>query len=128
MKVFVLFLNFSQMNLTTTPVPPGVVPLQQRINFEEVSQGIALDPRYDFTTSTDVSKSIYDFGHQVTKQLLRIRNSKFEVISPLSIAAALNVVLLGSRGNTFNELMSTLGYSRCKLTLKTKHRLNIFKI
>lgn len=95
----------------TTEEPPKVVPLQQRINFDPLNN---VDPQFNLIASNDVSKSIFDLGNILTKQLLQTRNSKFEVISPLSIAAALNVVLLGAKGDTFNELLKTLGYSKCE--------------
>lgn len=105
-------MNLTTEMPTTTLEPPGVVPLPSRINFDEY---LGVDPRYSVGMSTDVAKSIFDLGNKLTTLLLQTRSSKFEVISPLSIVAALNVVLLGSKGETFNELMNTLGYSRCKL-------------
>lgn len=100
--------------MPTTEEPPKVVPLQ-RVNFDPTSTQINLDPQFNLDASTDVARSIFDLGNELTKKLLQTRNSKYEVISPLSIAAALNVVLLGAKGETFNELLRTLGYSKCEL-------------
>lgn len=72
------------------------------------------DPRYDTGAAQDVASSIFDLAHNLGQNLLSTRSQKFEVFSPTSIAAALNLVLLGSRGETFNELLATLGYSKCK--------------
>lgn len=99
---------------TTTEDSPENITLLSRIGFGDNTVQTRLDPRYDFTSSTDVAKSIFDLGNKLTKLMLQTRNAKFEVISPLSIASALNVVLLGSKGDTFNELLSFLGYSKCK--------------
>lgn len=58
-----------------------------------------------------VSKSIFDFGHDIGASLLQARpENKFEIFSPVSIVAALNLVLLGAKGNTFDELLSVLRY------------------
>ncbi|XP_063700550.1 serine protease inhibitor 28Dc isoform X2 [Culicoides brevitarsis] len=38
-------------------------------------------------------------------------NSKSEVISPVSIVSSLNLVLLGAKGTTYDEILSTLGYN-----------------
>lgn len=105
------------MNLTTTTEESETVTVQSRSSFDELSAQINLDPRYDYLSSLDVAKSVFDLGNTITQQLFQTRNSKFEVISPLSIAAALNVVLLGSKGDTFNELLSALKYSKCRLYL-----------
>lgn len=96
--------------VTTTEQPLKVVPLLQRVNFDA-----PLDPQFSISASNDVAKSIFDLGNTLTNHLLRTRNSKFEVISPLSIAAALNVVLLGAKGDTFNELLRVLEYSKREL-------------
>lgn len=51
-------------------------------------------------------------AHDVGETLLSSRSEKTEVFSPISIYGALSLLLLGSSGNTFQELLSVMGLSR----------------
>lgn len=75
------------------------------------------DRQYDVQLANNLAASIFDFAHDIGKTLLSSSTQKFEIFSPTSIAAALNLVLLGSKGKTFTELMDALGYSRSNFFL-----------
>lgn len=73
---------------------------------------------YDVQASQNVAKSIFDMARDLARLLIQTRSSnKFQIFSPISIAAALNMVLLGAKGRTYEELMSVLGYKKCMLPL-----------
>ncbi len=53
-------------------------------------------------------------AHDVGETLLRTRNEKTEVFSPISIYGALSLLLLGSSGNTYQELLTVMGLNKGK--------------
>lgn len=53
-------------------------------------------------------------AHDVAETLLRTRNEKTEVFSPLSIYGALSLLLLGSSGTTYQELLNVMGLNKGK--------------
>jgi len=63
------------------------------------------DIRYDARRSQEIAKSVLDLSQRLTENILKQSTDKYEVISPISIASALQLALLGSHGLTFNELM-----------------------
>uniref|UniRef100_A0A336K6Z7 CSON002129 protein n=1 Tax=Culicoides sonorensis TaxID=179676 RepID=A0A336K6Z7_CULSO len=80
----------------------------QRVNFDAAPSDTG---SFNQFLSDYVSKSVFDFGHDIGVSLLQSRpDNKFEIFSPVSIVAALNLVLLGAKGNTFDELLSVLKY------------------
>lgn len=88
---------------------PSQINTVKRMNFD---YSATENEGYNVLLSDYVSKSIFDFGHDIGLNLLQTRpDNKYEVFSPVSIVAALNLLLLGAKGNTFDELMSVLKYS-----------------
>lgn len=115
-----------KLPITTTSESPSE-DLQQRFGAEDL--------HYDHQLANSLAATIYDFAQDIGKTILSSRSSKYEIFSPASIVAALNLVLLGSKGKTFSELMTTLGYAKgtifnqiVKRTNKTKKNLFRFKI
>ena len=57
-----------------------------------------------------VSREIFDLSQKLVAKVLDQSQNKFEIISPVSISAALQLAYLGSNRETFNELFRVLGY------------------
>lgn len=53
-------------------------------------------------------------AHDVGETLLNSRSEKTEVFSPISIYGALSLLLLGSSGNTYQELLKIMGLNKGK--------------
>uniref|UniRef100_A0A1B0DJV5 Serpin domain-containing protein n=1 Tax=Phlebotomus papatasi TaxID=29031 RepID=A0A1B0DJV5_PHLPP len=76
-----------------------------------------LDPttllRRDVTSASALqhdhtSKNVMNLAHKIGKTLLASEDANVIVYSPVSIAGALQLVLLGSNGETYNELLQLL--------------------
>jgi hypothetical protein len=65
----------------------------------------AQDPRYNAKRSQQIAVSVLDLSQRLIENILSQRQKKFEIVSPISIASALQLALLGSSGMTFSELM-----------------------
>lgn len=63
------------------------------------------DIRYDSKRSEQIAESVLDLSQRLTENIIRQSTKKFEILSPISIASALQLALLGASGMTFNELM-----------------------
>lgn len=69
------------------------------------------DPRFDREISVEVANSVMNLAQKILQYTINSGNPKADVISPVSIAAALSMVELGAKGQTFSEL-SELLYSK----------------
>lgn len=76
-----------------------------------------LDPttllRRDVTSASALqhdhtSRNVLNLAHKIGKSLLSSEGAKVLVYSPVSIAGALQLVLLGANGETYNELLQLL--------------------
>lgn len=56
------------------------------------------------------SRKLLGFSHRLADKLLSTTTEKSLVFSPLSIAGALQLLVLGARGRTYQELTQLLGY------------------
>lgn len=93
----------------------------QKINFYDTSTANGANNQL---LSDYVSKSIFQFAHDIGFSLLQMRpDNKYEVFSPVSIVAALNFLLLGAKSNTFDELLSVLKYSSSEYFLVQKTKI-----
>jgi Serpin (serine protease inhibitor) len=63
------------------------------------------DNRYNQGRSNDIAQSVLSLSQQLTKNILGESKRKFEILSPISIAAALHLAFLGANGKTFKEIM-----------------------
>lgn len=63
------------------------------------------DIRYDPKRSEQIAESILDLSQRLTENIISQSSKKFEIVSPISIASALQLALLGANGMTFNEMM-----------------------
>lgn len=70
-----------------------------------------LDPRFNREISVEVANSVMNLAQKILQYAINNGNSKADIISPVSIAAALSMVELGANGETFTEL-SELLYSK----------------
>lgn len=66
------------------------------------------DPRFDARVSEVLAKNILQLSQEIGTTILQDSDKPTEVFSPLSIYTALSILLMGSNGATFQELMSLL--------------------
>lgn len=69
---------------------------------------LADDPRFDARVSELLAKNVLQLSQEITNTILQDSDQPTQVLSPLSIYTALCVLLMGSNGQTFQELMSLL--------------------
>nr|AYK02793.1 serpin-13 [Manduca sexta] len=65
--------------------------------------------------------AVNEFGYKFTVKMMEQNTDDNVVISPTSIAGLLAMTLLGSVGNTYQELATTLGFSQDILTNRRNH-------
>lgn len=75
---------------------------------------VSSDPKFNAQISNSLATNVLQMAHDVGETLLRTRNEKTEVFSPLSIYGALSLLLLGSSGSTYNELLTVMGLNKGK--------------
>jgi hypothetical protein len=63
------------------------------------------DTRYDPKRSQEIALSVLDLSQRLVENIVSKSSKKFEILSPISIASALQLALLGAHGMTFSELM-----------------------
>lgn len=68
------------------------------------------DPRFDAKISNLLATNVLELAHEMSKKVLEESHEKTEVFSPLSIYGALSLLLLGSNGNTFTELLRLMRF------------------
>ena len=73
------------------------------------------DPRFDARVSELLAKNVLQLSQEIGTTILQDSDRSTEVISPLSIYMALSILLMGSNGQTFNELMNLLKISNGNL-------------
>lgn len=73
------------------------------------------DPKFDVRVSELISRNTLQFAQEICATLLEDSTSKSEVFSPLSIFGALSLLLLGSSGQSYEELINLLKFSDGKL-------------
>lgn len=83
---------------------------------EEIEDGRSADSG-DFNSklSIEVAKQVLVLSQKLTTRILNRSNKKYEILSPISISAALHLALLGANGSTFDELKSLMGYKSSEL-------------
>lgn len=75
------------------------------------------DPKFDARISELLSKNVLQFAQEIGTMILQDSDKKTEVFSPLSIYSALSMLLMGSNGQTFQELMNVLKVNNGKRPL-----------
>lgn len=78
---------------------------------------VSSDPKFNAQISNTLSTNVLQMAHDVGETLLQTRNEKTEVFSPLSIYGALLLLLLGSSGNTYQELLNIMSLNKGKMTV-----------
>lgn len=110
LKVFVFgMLQFAAIISVT------VCQQSARIN----SNNIGNEAQFDAQMADELSGNVLQFAQNMANTILRDSNKKTEVFSPLSIYAVLIMILLGSNGQTYNELTRLLQLTNSKLLYKT---------
>lgn len=100
-----------QLDLTTSvPVESASVSEENQIN--NVPERQPLDPNFDESYSINIAMNVLDLSQKLVRNALESSKKNYEILSPTSIASALQLALLGSYGNTFNELMRVMGYNK----------------
>lgn len=64
------------------------------------------DTRYNPKRSQQIAQNVLELSQKLTQHIMTESNRKYEILSPISVASALQLTLLGSNGETFNELMN----------------------
>lgn len=96
--------RFPGQNLIPSQAPPG--------------RGFQQDPTVNFQTSNAISQGVLRFALNMDEAVSVARSRSVPgsrenvVFSPLSVAATLALVLLGSAGKTFEEVSTILGFDR----------------
>lgn len=80
--------------------------------FQESYYPTQQDPRYNPEVSLFVSKSVLDFAHDLSVELLRETNVKSQIFSPTCLASSLALLLMGSHGDTFSQINRLLRYDQ----------------
>lgn len=83
-------------------------------NPTNLQSALANDPRFDARISELIAKNVLQLSQEIGTTILQDSDRSTEVFSPLSIYMALSVLLMGSNGQTFNELMNLLKISNGK--------------
>ncbi|EAT33799.2 AAEL013936-PA [Aedes aegypti] len=86
-------------------------------------QGQGFDPTVGATPENlaAVSQSVTNLAQKISLAIANPK-SKTEIFSPVSIAGALSLLLLGSGGNTRDELMNVMGFQHSRLTFTDIHK------
>ncbi|KAG4075008.1 hypothetical protein HA402_014587 [Bradysia odoriphaga] len=82
------------------------------------------DPRFDPQVSNLLATNVLQMAHDVGETLLSTRSERTEVFSPISIYGALSLLLLGSSGNTYHELLSIMGLSKDQYLINNSWKIH----
>ena len=77
----------------------------QIIENKQQSETSTVDDKAEI--ANQIALGVLNLSQQLTAKILSSSSNNFEVMSPISIGSALQLVLLGAKGNTFNELKNT---------------------
>ncbi len=103
------FLLFACEDATTTVAPPAQEPELKELDCGQSPELCA------FNVSNNA------FGFRLMRELHREQPDENIFISPLSISTALSMTANGANGQTFEEMMSTLGYADFSLEAVNQH-------
>lgn len=127
-----IVLLLSQYHKNDNPLVEQVAqPTQNtavRVDYPYPYPPVSSDPTFNPQISNAIATNVLQMAHDVGETLLRTRNEKTEVFSPLSIYAALSLLLLGSGGNTYQELLNIMGLNKGKTIMRRLVRVNYFSI
>lgn len=82
---------------------------------DDANTNLQNDPRFDARISELLAKNVLQLSQEIGTAILQDSDRSSEVISPVSIYMALSILLMGSNGPTFYELMNLLKISNGKL-------------
>lgn len=94
-QLFLKFVFFCWKNTSTTNREPQINERAQE------SQPSSTD---NDEIANQIALGVLNLSQQLTSKVLSSSTNKFEVLSPISIASALQLALLGAKGKTFDEL------------------------
>lgn len=86
---------------------------------DDANTNLQNDPRFDARISELLAKNVLQLSQEIGTAILQDSDRSSEVISPVSIYMALSILLMGSNGPTFYELMNLLKISNGKLCSTT---------
>lgn len=66
------------------------------------------DPRFDARVSKLLAQNVLQLAQEIGTTVLQDSDNPTEVFSPLSIYSALSMLMMGSNGQTFDELANIL--------------------
>jgi hypothetical protein len=76
----------------------------RRANDSEEIENVINEVERDLATKLAIN--VFDLSRNLTEKSLAMGEKKYEVLSPISISSALQLALLGSKGKTYQELIS----------------------
>ena len=89
--------NDEESNNQNDEIESAVFSSQQTTELQDI--------RYDPNRSEQIALSVLDLSQRLTENIVSQSKKKYEILSPISVASALQLTLLGAHGMTFNELM-----------------------
>lgn len=75
------------------------------------------EPRFDARVSALVSRDVLQLAQDIGATVMKTSTEKAVVFSPLSIFAVLSILLMGSSGQTYRELMDLLKFNEGRYDL-----------
>lgn len=75
------------------------------------SSNVVHEPRFDARVSALISRDILQLAQDIGTTVLKKSTEKAMAFSPLSIFGVLSILLMGSNGQTYNELMQLLKFN-----------------
>lgn len=72
---------------------------------------IVHQPRFDARVSALVARDVLQLAQEIGTTVLKTSTDKAVIFSPLSIFGVLSILLMGSNGQTYSELMHLLNFN-----------------
>lgn len=98
-----VFCSCRQLNPCKVEERPMAHPPADDAHSQQVE---STDQRYHPERSQQIAQSVLELSQKLTQRIMSDSSRKYEILSPISIASALQLTLLGSNGGTFSELMN----------------------
>lgn len=103
----------SNLPSTTPGLPVESSSASNKNQIPKLPERQPLDPNFDAAYSNKIAMNVFDLSQKLVQNVLKKNEvgKNYEILSPISIASALQLALLGAKGKTFIELMRVLGHS-----------------
>lgn len=91
-----------------TMISPKIVIFYLFIGVSLAQQLTNDDPKFDARISQVLAKNVLQLAQEIGTTVLQDSDKQTEIFSPLSIYTVLSMIMMGSNGQTFQELMTLL--------------------